>query len=886
MSSNEDDYQDGEGSQQGRKKRRIQRACDICRRKKIRCDGVQMPGNRCSNCISYSLKCTYVEAAKKRGPPKGYVEALESRLEKMDKLLRKLCPDEGVLKELEASLNSDKWSSEKVSGLLDTENPAKRMIKTSPTEIMTKAIRESGGPLVVPDDDDIAHLKLSDHMKNLHIESSDNRFFGKSSGAMLIQAAIDLKHEYTGHQDLSIEGILGARRPEFWSIRPWEKLSSRVEVPLFTFPEDDLLYSLLDLYFNHFNLTLPLLHRPTFERSIAEGLHLTDSRFGSVVLLVCALGSRFSHDPRVLLDGISTYHSAGWKWFEQVQKVKRTFVIPPNLYDLQFHSLAVQYLLGCSAPQQCWVMIGIGIRVAQDVGAHRRKYKSENITVEDELWKRAFWVLICIDRIVSSSFGRPSAIQDEDFDIDLPVDCDDEYWDHPDPAQRFKQPPNKPSSATAFIIYIKILQILGLSLRTIYSINKSKVLLGFVGKEWEQQIVAELDSALNKWVDSVPDYLRWDPNREDLKFFDQSAWLYSTYYYIQILVHRPFIPFVGKPSPLAFPSLAICTNAARSCSHIVDFHARRSTTSLQFQIPVFTSGIVLLLNIWSGKRNGLSTDPVKEMAEVHKCMAILKLNETRSNSAGRLWDILYELAFAGDLPLPKSSPPNSNKRERDADSPASSTTSDTVSSSSLPQDMTRNIAGSRRVRESMQQSSPAELARQFHPQGFYTLPVYSEELGRLPVHGQVAFSPQGKPPNHSPFSHWNHAPVSDINVTSRPPPTGPPQDHSSDNTSGGSSIPMDRLMFDSTGLNYNTFVQELFTSSSLGTTSSNHGINSRGADPHQGGGEGFLDLANAQTMIDSDAIAMWSNAPSGFDLDDWGAYLSNVSELTHGQPLH
>ena len=33
MSSNEEDYQDGEGSH-GAKKRRIQRACDICRRKK------------------------------------------------------------------------------------------------------------------------------------------------------------------------------------------------------------------------------------------------------------------------------------------------------------------------------------------------------------------------------------------------------------------------------------------------------------------------------------------------------------------------------------------------------------------------------------------------------------------------------------------------------------------------------------------------------------------------------------------------------------------------------------------------------------------------------------------------------------------------------------
>ena len=95
-------------------------------------------------------------------------------------------------------------------------------------------------------------------------------------------------------------------------------------------------------------------------------------------------------------------------------------------------------------------------------------------------------VLVCIDRMASASFGRPSAIQDEEyaivsrvntiqltdgtrhsFDIDLPVDCDDEYWEHPDPAQRFKQPPNKPSSAISFIIYIKILQILGLSLRTI-----------------------------------------------------------------------------------------------------------------------------------------------------------------------------------------------------------------------------------------------------------------------------------------------------------------------------------------------------------------------------------------------------------------------------------
>lgn len=47
-------------------------------------------------------------------------------------------------------------------------------------------------------------------------------------------------------------------------------------------------------------------------------------------------------------------------------------------------------------------------------------------------------------------------------------------------------------------------------------------------------------------------------------------------------------------------------------------------------MPAFTAGIVLLLNIWGGKRSGLYTDPTKEMADVHKCMSILKSCEKRS----------------------------------------------------------------------------------------------------------------------------------------------------------------------------------------------------------------------------------------------------------------
>lgn len=212
-------------------------------------------------------------------------------------------------------------------------------------------------------------------------------------------------------------------------------------------------------------------------------------------------------------------------------------------------------------------------------------------------------------------------------------------------------------------------------------------------------------------------------------------------------------------------------------------------------MSVFTSGIVLLLSIWGGKRSGLSTDPNREMAEVHKCMNVLRDGEQRWHSAGRLWyallskgqiygqiadaivvvvrDILYELASVGDLPLPQYSPPPTNKRERDADTPRSSSSAG-PSPQMLPENIPRNIAGSRRVNKesseraagmrhggssdritSSDQPSHSVEGRPSRqqikhevaptppphvPVQYYSLPVYSNELGRLPLHGQVAFS--------------------------------------------------------------------------------------------------------------------------------------------------
>jgi hypothetical protein len=114
------------------------------------------------------------------------------------------------------------------------------------------------------------------------------------------------------------------------------------------FPDDDLALDLIDLYFSNINLYLPLLHRPTFQKSVTEGLHHKDDRFASIYLLVCAIGARYSDDRRVLLDGVDSFHSCGWRWFNQVQMVKKSFLCPPTLYDLQFYCVRIFFLPGNS----------------------------------------------------------------------------------------------------------------------------------------------------------------------------------------------------------------------------------------------------------------------------------------------------------------------------------------------------------------------------------------------------------------------------------------------------------------------------------------------------------------------------------------------------------
>ncbi|KAK0486088.1 fungal-specific transcription factor domain-containing protein [Armillaria novae-zelandiae] len=641
------------------KKRKIDRACDACRRRKTKCDGPKMPDNVCTNCIQSHKACTYVEMSKPRGPPKAY-----------------LWPESDFSEELGLPVIRDSWKNEESANSADNATPHLKASSTplnpppsssykkpsaasalfSPsvplgfsTHLMLSDLRPQKRPRVPvrkhssgthgshskseanvsdpsSDVDELVEgfegkgrlsLRLSDDVAE---EDNSARFHGQSSSLRMVDATRKFKHLHM--LETSSDSGKGTpspgfrpdspRRVEFWRPPPWERVYEGIHADF-------------DIYFRHINVQYPLLHQPTFDRQWRQNMQNRNTWFACLTLTIFAVASRYCDDPRVLPKGIAKkeneeadWTQAGWSFFFTALgttcfRPSQCWLILIYRYSaiitLTHWQLLAMFLRGTSSHTTSWIFISVGIRKAQDVGAHRRTVYQQKPTVQEELWKRAFWMLVAFDRIGSAHIGRPCGVGEEDFDVDLPVEVDDAYWESEDPNMAFRQPPDVPCTITAFNLFIKLTQITAFTTRTIYATNPANVIMGRpIGRP--EQIVSQLNAALTEWVELVPDYLKWSSQLDNPIYSNLSATLYSIYYLTQMLIYRPFIPSPaacdGRPSnstsSFPFPALAICTNAAKSCAHIVEEQMLRGLWNVPNLIAIsHISCGMLLVGVWDLK---------------------------------------------------------------------------------------------------------------------------------------------------------------------------------------------------------------------------------------------------------------------------------------------
>ncbi|QRV93178.1 Fungal specific transcription factor domain [Ceratobasidium sp. AG-Ba] len=518
------------------------------------------------------------------------------------------------------------------------------------------------------------------------IDASDNifaRYHGESSEVVFTLAASELKPTADATKRMFKVDDTGvaspdsfsfpARRPQFWMSSKWEVAGAEYFdwKEILHLPPPDLFNSLVELYFKHVSPQIPIIHEPTLRTQIRAGLHTRDHSFARLMLAICALGARWTSDPRVLHESERTAAeagdvnaprlSAGVKYFNQIRLLRRSMPKPAVLFDIQTYVLCALLVRSSFEPHNAWIIVGLGLRSAQDVGMHRRRVppEGETLSVEDEMKKRAFWALLCLDRVMGLQMGRPSGIQDVDFDLDPVVDFPESSWPADSPAN-----PAGLHSAAYMNAWIRTAQIAGFALQTIFALNKSKIRLGFGSPEWEAHLVMQIDSDLNAWLENIPPELRWNPLQPDQTLLSQSAILYAEFYSLQINVHRPFIiSRTGPTSSLYQPSVAIVTSAARMISQITDVvRKRKIMPGLSLITGAFSAGVCLLITIWGKKKLGAAE--VEGQRELHSCMKFLRYAENYVLLAGRFWDILAEMSTQGQLPMPNDSlltPPQTSK---------------------------------------------------------------------------------------------------------------------------------------------------------------------------------------------------------------------------------
>ncbi|KAJ7178492.1 fungal-specific transcription factor domain-containing protein [Mycena crocata] len=647
--------------------RKVDRACDACRRRKTKCDGPKMQDNICTNCRGSHKPCTYLhvpvslrapsEASTPRGPPKAYVTELEDRLERLEELLKQVRPDTDFTAELGPPIPRGAWKDEGTpvassSRLRSNDSSPKTSLRlsthlglnahsrrdsvdshsdsdgfsSSDSEQMAEGLK--GGPRRLT-----LHRTRS---KSVDHDAVNTRFHGKSSVATLIDATRRFKELHisdtlgTELQNPSVSSGPGSyapfKRPEFWLAHPWELQWEGFEVDidhillsaLENYPPPSLAVELTDLYLLHVNSQLPLLHRPTFERQYKDRLHHRNIWFSCVCLGVFSVASRWSNDPLVLprncnrtSSGAFDWTCAGWHYHNVamgIHRIRQSLLYPASLEEIQTYSLLSAFLRGTANHPAAWQFTSLGLHKAQDVGAHRKKVYDNKPSVEGELWKRAFWCLIAYDRFGSAILGRPRTLGEEDFDLEPCLEVDDPYFETDPP---FQQPVGVPCRLTFFNSWLRLSQIVTLTVSTIYAVHNPRALLGRIAKVRTNEVVAQLASALQDWLQSVPEYLRWSHQIENDDFSNQSATLHTTYHLAQMLLYRAFIPPVAtnpaSPAPQthissSIPALTYCITAARSSARIMETQVKRGWTNIPTLIAVSQlSAAILTLGVWDAK---------------------------------------------------------------------------------------------------------------------------------------------------------------------------------------------------------------------------------------------------------------------------------------------
>ncbi|KAJ5582513.1 hypothetical protein N7535_001133 [Penicillium sp. DV-2018c] len=664
------------------KRRRIARACDMCRKKKIKCDG-KMP--KCSHCINYKTECVFTHVEKKRNPPKGakYIEGLENRLGRMESLLRL----SGLLSEDDGG-KTDLGTLEK--RLADRSN-ALNAAKVPNTSVPQAAQQATSSHQTTPRIDSIYSPQtaatspesqkseteveaLSDMMCSLVTNNcGETRYIGSSSGFSIFSPkGIQWVNEKTGDtsfQDMISSAYVDDNKWMYWKPEIFSDIfARRVFKPL---PPKEEALSLFNDFFENFNCVFPLFHEATFMH-LVERQYSRDPYEGSGWWASINVVLAISHRLRVMSNLVPHEEDKkAWLYLKNAMGVLTELTMRNT--DL----LSVQALLGMSLflqgtpnPQPAFFLVAAAIRLSHSIGLHKRGSGFGLNPAEVEQRKRVFWIAYLLDKDICLRSGRPPVQDDDDMNVELPSE---------DPPDNVGNVPLS-DGRSKFNLFRSLCEFATIESRVykrLYSAKASKQSDGEL-----LNTIGELDKELEDWKDSIPVDFR--PEHEiqatHTPLIIHVVVLHFAYYNCLTTIHRMSVHhgywtsrlsnyaiqgLNARPlNPRVFLSAALCVTAARASINLIKYIPQGDFACVWLILYYPVSALVTLFaNILQNPNDARARSDVKLMNVVVNFLSTLVSDES-NGSIKRMLGLCGEFERIAKVVLDKAEKESQSRKKR------------------------------------------------------------------------------------------------------------------------------------------------------------------------------------------------------------------------------
>ncbi|KAI0600444.1 fungal-specific transcription factor domain-containing protein [Biscogniauxia sp. FL1348] len=665
------------------KRRRIARACDMCRKKKIKCDG-KLPA--CTHCINYKTDCVFTQVEKKRSPPKGakYIEGLENRLGRMESLLRLAGllgeDDESTdLATLEKRLAEKNEQSRRASTGVSS-SPASPS-QATPGQSDSGAQGSSASSDLTKDGSPQPEGKkneevsaLSEMMCSLVTNTSgETRYIGSSSGFSIFSPkGIQWVNDRTG--DTSFQRMISDVSLDDHKWHAWkpEIFADLFHRPIFRpLPPKPEALSLLKDFFENFNCMFPLFHQPTFMH-LLERQYSSDPYEGSGwwASLNCVFA--IAHRLRVMSNLVPQEEDEkAWAY------MKNAIGVFPELTMRNTDLLSVQALLGMALfmqgtpnPQPSSLLIAAAIRLSHSIGLHKRGSGFNLNPQEIEQRKRVFWIAYMLDKDLCLRSGRPAAQDDDDMNVELP---------DADPADHIGNIPlaNGKGKMNLFRVMCELSVIESKVYKRLYSTKATKLSDGEL-----LQTISELDKELETWKDNIDiDYRpEHEINASHTPLILHIAMLHFSYYNTLTTIHRMSVHhgywtsrlsnyaiqgLNAKPlNPRVFSSAALCASAARATISLLKYIPQGDFSCVWMILYFPVSALVTLFgNILQNPNDPRARSDTKLMNLVVTFLSTLG-QEAETGGVHRMLSVCSEFERIAKRVIDKAEKDTSSRRKR------------------------------------------------------------------------------------------------------------------------------------------------------------------------------------------------------------------------------